>query len=129
MVALGRLTLRTSGGRKSDGRILSPAARSYIFTARLWSTRFVPGSWVRNKIMPSENHKSTHRLPREKIVLPLSAIPFEARAHVHASTDNGNGVLQPLGDHRVVHLALGYRSFALLFALLHQLDKNRINAK
>ena len=36
-------TLRTLGGRRSDGRILSPAPRSYIFTARLWSTRFVPG--------------------------------------------------------------------------------------
>lgn len=37
------LTLRTWGGLKSDGNVLSPAARSYIFTARLWSTRFVPG--------------------------------------------------------------------------------------
>ncbi len=36
-------TLRTLGGRRSDGRILSPAPRSYIFTVRLWSTRFVPG--------------------------------------------------------------------------------------
>jgi len=38
-----RLALRMRGGRKSEGSVLSPAARSYIFTARLWSTRFVPG--------------------------------------------------------------------------------------
>jgi hypothetical protein len=36
-------TFKTGGGRKSDGNVLSPAARSYIFTARLCSTRFVPG--------------------------------------------------------------------------------------
>ena len=36
-------TWRTGGGRRSEGSVLSPAARSYIFTARLWSTRFVPG--------------------------------------------------------------------------------------
>jgi hypothetical protein len=34
--------LRIGGGRKSDGNVLSPAARSYIFTACLWSMRFVP---------------------------------------------------------------------------------------
>ena len=28
-------TLRTGGGRRSEGSVLSPAARSYIFTARL----------------------------------------------------------------------------------------------
>jgi len=35
MRLISEQTLRTGGGRKSDGRVLSPAARSYIFTARL----------------------------------------------------------------------------------------------
>lgn len=36
-------TLSTNGGRKSEGKDLSPAPRSYIFTARRWSTLLVPG--------------------------------------------------------------------------------------
>jgi hypothetical protein len=35
VVRSAKRTLRTGGGRKSDGIVLSPAARSYIFTARL----------------------------------------------------------------------------------------------
>ena len=37
------LTRHVSGVRKSDGKLFEPDARSYILTARAWSTRFVPG--------------------------------------------------------------------------------------
>jgi hypothetical protein len=83
-------TLRTLGGRRSDGRILSPAPRSYIFTARLWSTRFVPGIFkFHQRSFPWCKQKMTgHTISHSKRLFSRSRLYLSNRGHmsIHVPT-------------------------------------------
>jgi hypothetical protein len=91
------LTRRTAGGRTSLGNDLSPTARSYCLTARLWSTRFVPGILRRKKKKVRANSmfrfSYTYTFKFKKVIIPFPSIPFESRTHILTGPDKGDGLV------------------------------------
>jgi hypothetical protein len=65
--------------------------------------------------------KKTHQFQLVQMVLSLSPVPLKTGTHIHARPDHRDGLVEPLGNEGVVHLAFRDRLLAFHLASLDEL--------